>query len=191
MTLQLSTFAWSNQIPILYRCCDLLRHHSFIRPIRLLYRWFIQPWFLTIIHWFASMWYHRKGSFCTGNQRAFHTEFSPSIKASSFVINAQDAIKYYIPALLLPLDISLIDNNAIYRLTTSTHFYFLLAREREIPSNVFLTGIYVVQGLLGLAIIHGGALEHLRPPFIFCLVFSFLHVASEPTEGATTKGNNF
>ena len=73
-----------------------------------------------------------KGSFCTtGNQRAFHTGISPSIKASSFVINAQDAIKYYIPALLLPLDISLIDNNAIYRLTTSTHFYFLLARESE------------------------------------------------------------
>ena len=126
LSLQLSTFAWcrhSTDVAICYAIIHLLGQWF--------YPWFIQPWFLTIIHWFASMWYHRKGSFCTGNQRAFHTGISPSIKASSFVINAQDAIKYYTTT-TSPRYISLIDNNAIYRLTTSTHFYFLLPRERDV-----------------------------------------------------------
>ena len=103
-----------------------------------------------------------KGSFCTlGNQRAFHTGISPSIKASSFVINAQDAIKYYTTP-LLPLNIY---PSLIIIQSSSTHFYF-----PRIHRNLFLTGIYVVQGLLGLAIIHAGALRTCDPLLLLLLI---------------------
>ena len=116
---------------------------------------------------FASMWLlvcreKGKGSFCTlGNQRAFHTGISPSIKASSFVINAQDAIKYYTTP-LLPLNIY---PSLIIIQSSSTHFYF-----PRIHRNLFLTGIYVVQGLLGLAIIHAGALRTCDPLLLLLLI---------------------
>ena len=116
---------------------------------------------------FASMWLlvcreKGKGSFCTlGNQRAFHTGISPSIKASSFVINAQDAIKYYTTP-LLPLNIY---PSLIIIQSSFSHFYF-----PRIHRNLFLTGIYVVQGLLGLAIIHAGALRTCDPLLLLLLI---------------------
>ena len=49
--------------------------------------------------------------------------------------------------------------------SSSTHFYF-----PRIHRNLFLTGIYVVQGLLGLAIIHAGALRTCDPLLLLLLI---------------------
>ena len=111
---------------------------------------------------FASMWLlvcreKGKGSFCTlGNQRAFHTGISPSIKASSFVINAQDAIKYYTTP-LLPLNTYIPhDNNTIF------FHIFLFSEDTQKP---ILDGDLCSSRFVGIGNYPRWSLTHLRPPF--------------------------